>query len=299
VPGNMTAEATSSAGAVVTFSTPVATDVVDGVRSVSCVPSSGSVIPLGTTSVACTATDTRGNSASTGFNITVADTTAPQLTAPVIGHVEATSASGAALSYTIPTATDVVDAAPVVSCSPVPGTVQPFGAGTGTCTATDSAGNVATASFTFEISDTTAPVITCPADVEAAATSESGAIVTFAAPVVTDAVSAGLDPQLSHASGSLFPVGDTTVTAGATDGAGLSASCSFLVRVTPFTEATTDGGTIDDGGTGGGDGNGGENPGSEPVSPKGCGCGSAAGAPLMLLAGFSALLRRRKIERST
>src|SRR5439155_18095413 len=70
VPANITVEATSAAGAVVTF-TASAVDIVDGRVAVSCNPASGSTFPLGATTVTCTATDAHGNNASHSFNITV------------------------------------------------------------------------------------------------------------------------------------------------------------------------------------------------------------------------------------
>ncbi|MEW6065059.1 MAG: HYR domain-containing protein [Bacillota bacterium] len=57
-------------GATVTFPTPIAFDNC-AIASVSCVPSSGSFFPLGTTQVTCTAVDTSGNTASCTFNVTV------------------------------------------------------------------------------------------------------------------------------------------------------------------------------------------------------------------------------------
>jgi hypothetical protein len=70
-------EATSAAGAIVTFSTS-ATDAIDGVLPVVCTPlASGAVFPIGTTAVTCTATDLAGNTASVNFNVLVRDTTAP------------------------------------------------------------------------------------------------------------------------------------------------------------------------------------------------------------------------------
>jgi hypothetical protein len=51
-----------------------AVDAVDGPVPVTCAPASGSIFPLGTTTVACTATDAAGNMASASFRVTVVDT---------------------------------------------------------------------------------------------------------------------------------------------------------------------------------------------------------------------------------
>ncbi len=70
VPSNMIVEATNSSGAVVTFSTS-ATDAVSGSRTTTNTPASGSIFPLGTTTVAVTASDAAGNSASQTFTVTI------------------------------------------------------------------------------------------------------------------------------------------------------------------------------------------------------------------------------------
>jgi hypothetical protein len=64
------AEATSAAGANVSFTTPVATDNA-GPVSVVCTPASGSLFPIGETVVTCVATDAAGNSTSSSELVTV------------------------------------------------------------------------------------------------------------------------------------------------------------------------------------------------------------------------------------
>lgn len=74
--------------------------------------------------------------------------------------------------------------------------------------------------------------LTCPVVAPvAAAAGEAVAAVTFGDPVPSGG-QAPYSVALSHQSGGPFPVGDTTVTATVTDGAGASASCSFVVTVT-------------------------------------------------------------------
>ena len=70
VPAPMTVTATGNSGAVVTF-TASAVDLVDLTRPVTCSPASGSTFPVGTTTVTCTAADTRGNTATSTFTVTV------------------------------------------------------------------------------------------------------------------------------------------------------------------------------------------------------------------------------------
>ena len=72
LPGDLTATATSPAGAVVSFAAS-AVDLVDGSRPVVCIPASGATFPIGATTVACTASDAHGNAASGGFRVTVTE----------------------------------------------------------------------------------------------------------------------------------------------------------------------------------------------------------------------------------
>jgi TolB protein len=71
------------------------------------------------------------------------DTTPPTLSVPAPITVDATSRDGAIVTYTV-SATDVVDPAPTVSCTPSSGSTFPIGTTTVSCTATDRAGNTST-----------------------------------------------------------------------------------------------------------------------------------------------------------
>src|SRR5262249_54899444 len=68
---DVTAPATSFDGSIVTFSTPTASDNLDPTVSVSCLPASGSLFHVGTTTVTCTAADLAGNSALLSFLVPV------------------------------------------------------------------------------------------------------------------------------------------------------------------------------------------------------------------------------------
>jgi len=69
-PGNLTVNATSAAGATVTF-TVTANDVDDAAGAVVCNPVSGSTFPIGTTTVNCQSTDTHSNTGYASFTVTV------------------------------------------------------------------------------------------------------------------------------------------------------------------------------------------------------------------------------------
>lgn len=68
-PPNITANATMPAGAAVSFTVNATDDV--GVVSLVCAPLSGSVFPIGTSIVQCTASDDAGNTANASFNVKV------------------------------------------------------------------------------------------------------------------------------------------------------------------------------------------------------------------------------------
>jgi hypothetical protein len=235
VPSNITTTATSASGAVVTFSAS-ATDLVDGTDPVTCTPPSGSTFPVGTTVVTCTATDKNGLAASATFIVTVKASAPPVVTVPSNITTTATSASGAVVTFSA-SATDAVDGTDPVTCSPASGSTFPIGATVVTCTATDSLGNVATATFTVTVLDSALPVVTVPSNITTTATGASGAVVTFSASA-TDLVD-GTDPvTCSPASGSTFPIGATVVTCTATDNNGNASSATFTVTVTDTASPT-------------------------------------------------------------
>lgn len=70
VPATITANATSAAGAIITYSVS-ASDPDDTVASLSCAPASGSTFPIGTTTVNCSASDTHENTSAASFIVHV------------------------------------------------------------------------------------------------------------------------------------------------------------------------------------------------------------------------------------
>jgi hypothetical protein len=163
VPSSQVIEATSASGAVATFAAAAAVDIVDPTPLVGCDATSGATFPLGVTTVTCSASDFSGNSAQAAFTIHVRDSTAPTWTgAPAGTAAEASGPGGAVVNYTDPTATDAVSA-PVVICAPPSGAQFPLGATPVTCTATDAAGNAASATFPVTVADTIAPAVACAA----------------------------------------------------------------------------------------------------------------------------------------
>jgi hypothetical protein len=147
LPGNITEEATGPSGAVVNY-TASASDVVDGPVSPNCSPTSGSTFGLGTTTVNCSPSDSRGNTGSGSFTITVRDTTPPGIT-----WVGGPADGGSYYFGSVPaeptcTASDTVSG--TVPCA-VTGYSGAVGAQTIVATATDGAGNTATQSRSYTV----------------------------------------------------------------------------------------------------------------------------------------------------
>ncbi len=78
--------------------------------------------------------------------------------------------------------------------------------------------------------DTTPPALSLPAALNVVAGGASGALVSFSASA-NDLVDGAVTVYCSPASGSLFPIGATTVSCTASDAAGNQAGGSFLVKV--------------------------------------------------------------------
>ena len=122
--------------------------------------------PLGTTTITWKATDGAGNSATATQVITVVDTTKPSLTLPAGIIVDATSPSGAIVTYAT-SASDIVSGAVAVVCSKASGTTFPIGTTVVSCTAADGAGNTVSGDFTVLVQAAAAQVGNLVAKVQA------------------------------------------------------------------------------------------------------------------------------------
>lgn len=107
-----TVEATSPAGAIVTYPA-TATDNVDGPLTPTCTPPSGSQFALGATSVLCTATDAAGLTGSDTAVMRVVDTTPPTGSCPAGPNPDGrVPSSGNPDGFYRLVATDTVDTSP-------------------------------------------------------------------------------------------------------------------------------------------------------------------------------------------
>lgn len=154
-PADLLVAAVDASGSDVSYALPDAADETDGNVDVVCAPPPGSRFPLGATTVDCTATDDDGNERQVSFVVTVADLTVPVVPQPPDLVVDAVEGADPAVSYAVP-ATDNVDGPIGTTCDVPSGSEFPVGATTVTCTAVDTAGNAASATFTVVVNPPTA-----------------------------------------------------------------------------------------------------------------------------------------------
>src|SRR5262245_47381445 len=116
---------------------------------VVCTPPSGTYLPVGTTTVHCTARS-GGRVTHGSFTVVVADDTAPKLVMPRSVTSQATESDGATVTYTVK-ASDDIDGKTGATCTPQSGSTFPVGETTVNCTAVDDGGNSANGSFTVTV----------------------------------------------------------------------------------------------------------------------------------------------------
>ena len=218
VPATQTAEATSAAGASVSYPAASATDAV-GVATITYSQASGAVFAARHDARhrhgegRCRATPRPAS-----FDVVVRDTIAPLLTVPATQTAEATSPAGAAVSYPAATATDAVGVASI-TYSQASGTVFPLGTTHVTVTANDAAGNTTTrlvrrrrprhdracADRARDANSSRRRARPAPGDYPAASATDAVGVVTI---------------TYSRASGAAFALGTTHVPVTAKDAAG-------------------------------------------------------------------------------
>ena len=207
-------------------------------------PLAGTLIGLGPTTVTLTATDGAGLTDTCQVDVTVVDTTDPEITTcpSPPADLSANSNCQAALPDLTGgvSAMDNCTTTPTISQEPLAGTLIGLGPTTVTLTATDGAGLTDTCQVDVTVVDTTDPEITTcpspPADLSANSNCQA------ALPDLTGGVSAmdncTTTPTISQEplAGTLIGLGPTTVTLTATDGAGLTDTCQVDVTVVDTTE---------------------------------------------------------------
>jgi len=230
---NVTAEATSNSGAVVSYTSPATSDNLDPAGTATCLPTSSSAFAIGTNLVTCNATDVAGNHAiPTTFNVIVQDTTTPIIT--LVGASTVGLAVGDSYTDLGATASDIVDGnltSSIVTVNPV-NTATP-GVYVVTYNVSDAHSNSATQVIrTVTVSDLNGPVISgTPSNTTVEATSASGATVNYSQPTANDNVDGSVAVLCTPASGSTFAFGTTPIACTSTDSASNHSNSSFNVTV--------------------------------------------------------------------
>ncbi len=217
---------------------PIASDVCDSTPAITVVSTTAAGACVGQSIVTrvFTATDACGNTSTASQVVTIEDTTAPVMAGvPAATTIECGTAEPTAL----PTASDVCDAAPVitVSSTTVAGACAGQSVVTRVFTATDVCGNTATASQVVTVLDGVAPVL---ANVPRAVTIECGAAEPMALPTATDACDSNPTITVVRTEVAGACAGSMTVRRlfTATDACGNTATASQVVTVVD-TEAPT------------------------------------------------------------
>jgi hypothetical protein len=205
-----------------------------GIASLSVSPSTFTCADVGPNTVTLTVTDVNGNSSTCTTIVTVEDNVPPvancaapftiQLDANgdasiTVGDIENGSTDACGIAST---SIDVTD----FTCADV-------GPNTVTLTVTDVNGNSSTCTTIVTVQDSIPPAITCPADITVNTDfGNCSAIVNFPMPITSDNCGVATVVQtMGDPSGSMFPVGNTTIEFTATDVNGNSNTCSFIITV--------------------------------------------------------------------
>jgi hypothetical protein len=136
---------------------PVSATVTPAAAGLSVTYNGSATAPTNVGTYAVVAVTTNPNYTGTASaTLSIGDTKAPVLSLPASLIAEATSGSGATVTFAA-TANDNIDGAVAVTLSHPSGSTFPLGTTTVNASATDTAGNTANGSFTVTVRDTTAP----------------------------------------------------------------------------------------------------------------------------------------------
>jgi gliding motility-associated-like protein len=235
-PTSMTISADASCKGKAIWIAPTATDNCGNVTLTSS-HSSGSLFPIGTTTVTYTAKDAKGNTSTCTFDVMVKDETPPEISnCPASITISADAFCKGKATWTSPIIEDYCGSVEIGS-SHNSGDEFPLGTTTVTYTAKDKVGNISTCQFDVIVEDKISPVINCPTDINLATLDSRGVTVSWDAVEVDDCNLQ--NNSSSHHSGDHFPVGVTEVKYTATDNSGNVTNCSFHINI-ELTKVTLD-----------------------------------------------------------
>ncbi|MDX1407821.1 MAG: HYR domain-containing protein, partial [Saprospiraceae bacterium] len=193
---------------------------------------------VGSNNVTLTITDVNGNMASCVAEVTVLDTIPPDFTCPADMTVSGCVAEVPDLVSGLAGTDNCDNAAISFAQDPLPGVA--FGPNAGdtidvVITATDANGNTTTCTVTLTVVDDELPVfVSCPTNIFTCNEVDvCGARVNWSPPVAVDNCDDTLTvvQTLGPASGSVFPLGMTSIIYQVTDDDGNTATCSFDITV--------------------------------------------------------------------
>ncbi len=234
-PGNQTLNADANCEATLPdyAGLVTATDNCPGLSLIQ-VPVIATVINT-TTTVTFTATDAAGNMADCSFDVSIIDVTPPIITtcAPddvllADGNCEATLPNYTGLVVF----SDNCDAVGDIKITQVPADGVVINSDTTVyIIIEDLSGNKDSCSFMVAFDDNTSPTITCPTNISVGTESDICTAVVTWTTIVSD--NCDPDPMMTCVppSGTVFPVGDSTVTCTVEDLSGNTNMCQFLVTV--------------------------------------------------------------------
>ncbi len=231
--------APGACGAVESYETPTATDncEIDPPELLSGLPS-GSIFPVGITTNVWQAKDPSNNSATCSFTVSISDIQAPTVICPPnITKPNDFGQCGRTIGYLGNAfGNDNCFIDPLTNDSPG---FFPLGATTVTYKVTDGAGNTGTCSMTVTIYDNEYPTVVCPPNITTQ-TDELDCAATVGYSATAHDNCSGVTLKYTNDPNSSFELGYTNVTATATDAAGNSVNCSFLIKVDPRVEICND-----------------------------------------------------------
>ncbi len=249
-PQSAPASASCSAAVPDFTSTVIATDNCTGAAGLTITqsPVAGTIVGTGTTVIMITVKDAANNTSTCSTSFTVADVTAPTITACAANQSATTNAScqAAVPNFTTGvTATDNCTAsnALVITQSPAAGTLVGTGTFTVTISVKDAANNTSTCTATFTVTDVTAPTITTCAPAQTGTTNATcqAAVPNFTTTTIaTDncTAAASLVKTQSPAAGTLVGPGVTTVTITVKDASNNTTTCTTTFTVSDATAPT-------------------------------------------------------------
>ncbi len=214
-----------------------------GTPAVTQSPAPGTALGLGSHTITLTATDGASLQASCTFPVTVSDTIPPSITCPT----DQSRSAGASCQYVLEDFTGMATASDncgtlALMQSPLPGAVLGLGAHTITLVASDGLNPPATCTLTVTVGDATPPSITCPTNQSRSAGASCQYVLENFTGLATASDNCGTPAVTqSPVPGTLLGLGLHTITLTATDGASLTADCTFTVTVSDTTDPVISG----------------------------------------------------------